>query len=118
MTLEEAIQEIPQGWRKAFGKEMYDELSAMIEAQSDVIDNYEVIQVKEKFGELRWYDENGTTQTDEIIDKYSEISSRTCIVCGKPATRITLGWVCPYCTECFEQFYHGAKFIEIGGGKE
>lgn len=51
---------------------------------------------------LRWYD-NGIKQgshVHDIIRKYEDISERTCIVCGKPATRITTGWICPYCDDC------------------
>lgn len=28
------------------------------------------------------------------------LCERTCIVCGEPATRMTRGWICPYCDEC------------------
>ena len=38
----------------------------------------------------------------EIIEKYTEISKRVCVSCGKPATRITTGWICPFCDECLD----------------
>ena len=48
---------------------------------------------------LRWYDCNTTTDIQKIIDKYEDISMKTCIVCGKPATYISRGWISPYCDE-------------------
>ena len=49
---------------------------------------------------LRWYDFGNTEHGCDIIHKYERISERTCVRCGKPATRITTGWICPYCDEC------------------
>lgn len=49
---------------------------------------------------LRWYDSGFTAHGYEIIEKYSALSARTCICCGKPATRISRGWIAPYCDEC------------------
>lgn len=49
---------------------------------------------------LRWYDNGNTERGYEILGKYADLSRRTCIVCGKPATRITTGWISPYCDDC------------------
>ena len=38
-------------------------------------------------------------EIQNIIDKYEEISAYTCCECGKPATQITTGWICPYCDD-------------------
>lgn len=48
---------------------------------------------------LRWYDSNTTEEVLKIIDHYEDVSRKTCIVCGKPATYMTTGWICPYCDE-------------------
>ncbi|MBR6705275.1 MAG: hypothetical protein IKI84_01165 [Clostridia bacterium] len=90
---------MPRGWAKAFGMQMCDELKAELEVSGDLY-RYRVLEVKEKWGELRWYDYGGNRQTEEIIEKYSRISRRTCISCGKPAIWITRGWISPYCDEC------------------
>jgi hypothetical protein len=58
------------------------------------------MQIKEKFGELRWYDEFSTQDVQDIIDKYEDISRRTCLICGKPATKMSTGWISPYCDDC------------------
>ena len=37
---------------------------------------------------------------EKIIPKYEELSYHTCINCGKPATKRSTGWICPYCDDC------------------
>ena len=88
------------GWRKAFGIQMCKEIRAALLRQSwKALFKYRITQIKEKFGELRWYDEFSTKDIEDIIDKYEDISRHTCIVCGKPATKMSTGWICPYCDE-------------------
>ena len=41
-----------------------------------------------------------TLEIFEIIEKYENLSYHTCINCGKPATKISTGWICPYCDNC------------------
>jgi ferredoxin len=95
------LDAMPQGWRKAFGIQMCDDLlNALIE--DDDVDRWRIVQMKEKYGQLRLYD-NGHKSGSVIpfiISKYEGISERTCIHCGAPATRITLGWISPYCDKC------------------
>ena len=93
------LDNMPDGWRKAFGEQMCEEIRAELVA-NNMLDNYRILQIKEKYGELRWYDSGFTAHGFEIIEKYSALSARTCICCGKPATRISRGWIAPYCDEC------------------
>ena len=95
------LDNMPDGWRKAFGEQMCEELRAALLQDGD-LDRYKVVQCKEKYGTLRWYN-NGTvvgSHVPDIEQKYERMSEHTCIVCGKPATRITLGWISPYCEDC------------------
>jgi hypothetical protein len=68
------------------------------------LNEYRILQIKEKYGELRWYD-NGTPidcKVPEIIDNYSMLSQNICIICGKPDVPMTHnGWSSPYCKKCF-----------------
>lgn len=96
-------EEIPDGWYKAFGEQMIDELNNLL-TKYCIEDKYKIIQIKEKYGSLRWYD-NGIPQylTDEYyewLDKYEKLSIETCINCGKPATHMTKGWINPLCDDC------------------
>lgn len=94
-----ALDEMPDGWRIAFGKQLCDELKAELE-RAGRLKSYQILQIKEKYGALRWYDYGNTKAGYEILAKYEDISARTCICCGKPATRITRGWISPYCDDC------------------
>ena len=42
------FDEIPEGWAKAFGEQMCDELLE-IQKKADCVDEYEIGQIKEKF---------------------------------------------------------------------
>ena len=41
---------------------------------------------------------------ENILRTYAEISYYTCVVCGKPATEWTRGWIAGYCADCYERF--------------
>lgn len=64
-----------------------------------LLHKYRIEQIKEKFGGLRWYTNFGTKEVYDIVDKYEELSFHTCIICGKEATHMSTGWICPYCEE-------------------
>ena len=89
------------GWRKAFGIQMCKEIKAELKKHKFLY-KYRIVQIKEKWGYLHWYD-SGTPKDSKIYDiirKYEQISAKTCGVCGKPATKISKGWIYPYCDDC------------------
>ena len=103
------LDSMPEGWRKAFGIQMCSEIKALLE-KAHFVDQYRIIQIKEKYGGLRWYD-NGVPDTIfqefiALIDKYERLSEKICIKCGKPATKISMGWVCPWCDEHIGDRYY------------
>lgn len=92
---------IPKGWKTAFGEKLCQELKEALD-EFNYTDRYIVSQVKEKYGFLHWYD-NGIPKgcrAWDVIKKYENISYHTCCKCGKPATKISRGWICPYCDDC------------------
>ena len=143
------LDAMPDGWRKAFGEQMCEEIQKELE-KFDYVDKYRILQIKEKFGFLHWYDSGApigklsdvdeTVVVDEwknqpksdykenywyyvgmneegkyifehrkilelckipeIISKYEDISEKTCIICGKPATKMSVGWISPWCDDC------------------
>ena len=94
--------EIPRGWQIAFGKQMVEELNTML-IKYNFAEEYKILQIKEKFGQLRWYDGGIPIEMleeyDDWLDKYTALSEATCIVCGEPATHMTRGWVLPMCDD-------------------
>ena len=57
-----------------------------------------VVQVKEKFGGLRFYVESSNDVQDAVISFVESLSHHTCEVCGKPGNR-TDGWIQTRCDE-------------------
>ena len=96
------LDDMPDGWRIAFGEQMCEEIREALlkHGGEEALDRYRIAQIKEKFGALRWYDFDGNEDTDAVIDKYEAISERTCIQCGKPAWCISTWWISPWCEEC------------------
>lgn len=82
---------------------MIDKLNDLL-VKYNFVDKYRILQIKEKYGELRWYD-NGippvmSDEYREWLNKYEKLSYETCINCGKPATHMTKGWIMPLCNDC------------------
>lgn len=101
---------MPDGWREAFGIQLCEELKAALD-KTNIAEPWFPTQIKEKYGELRWYANWYTKEIEEILDKYSKLSRHTCIVCGKPATKISTGWISPYCDNCATSPYE--NYISI-----
>lgn len=93
-----ALDDMPKGWKKAFGVQLAEDIKKELKKKN--IKNYCVMQVKEKYGSLRWYDNYRL----DCMDRYEKLSERTCVVCGKPATRMSTGWICPYCDNCSDKY--------------
>ena len=99
------LDDLPDGWRLAFGDQMIEELDQLLRKYNIV--DYEIYQIKEKWGALRWYDngfpEEGYEEYSNWLRKYESLSERTCIFCGKPATHLTKGWIMPICKSCADR---------------
>lgn len=106
--------DIPYGWRIAFGDMFFKELKeALMECNS--LFTYKVLNVEERYGELCWYAEGYpfNSKVDEVIFKYKKLSKITCIDCGKPAKYRTTGWIEPYCENCISSdVIKNAKILE------
>ncbi len=95
-------ENIPEGWYAAFGEKMIDELNEIL-VKYNFVDEYKIIQIKEKFGKLRWYDNGVPEQAyDEYcvwLDKYEMLSGQFCIDCGKTAEIVKNWWILPLCED-------------------
>jgi NADH pyrophosphatase NudC (nudix superfamily) len=75
----------------------------------------EAVQVKEKFGELRFYyilvtsglsDEESKRIDGEFshaVEIAEDKSTKICAYCGKPATTSTAGWITYVCPDCLKK---------------
>lgn len=100
------LNSLPKGWRRSFGCELCKEIKKALD-ETDSLADYSILQVKEKYGALRWYDAGAPEEVSRIVEKYTEISKQTCICCGKMATRITTGWIYPFCDDCLPTYRDG-----------
>ena len=103
---------MPEGWRIAFGDNLLKELKEEL-IKSNCLDEYRVLEIKEKYGNLRWYDNISSKDIYNIIHKYEDISARTCIHCGKPATKISTGWISPWCNDCAKELSSWESCVDI-----
>lgn len=121
------LDAMPEGWRKAFGEQMCEDIkNSLIEAESkrtdtperrrelveygcidppsDAPDDYlhvfRFTQIKEKYGTLRLYTNWVVGDLDKVLLKYEHMSEDICIGCGAPATKVSLGWISPWCDNC------------------
>lgn len=98
------LDAMPEAWCKTFGEQMAAELDEVLKKEN-YSEKYRIVQIKEKFGGLRWYDNGVPTsihkEVRDIIRKYEDLSEKICIRCGKPATHTTSGWITYVCEECF-----------------
>lgn len=105
------IDGAPDGWRTLI-LNLCEEIARELDKFEGAIDEYRVLQVKEKFGMLCWYDYGApeNSKVEEIKQKYTEMSKRICVRCGRPAEVVTTSWIQPYCNRCVPS---GAMCVEI-----
>ena len=63
----------------------------------ELIDQVVAIQVKEKFGTLRFYYSGGDDVINGLERMAESMSAVTCEECGNPGTRTTGGWIRTLC---------------------
>ena len=112
------------GWINAFVPDLIYELCDTL---GPYVEDFEVYQIKEKFGsltiywgwKLRSYTDEEVIDIEEldsavksIIDKYKKISEHTCVKCGAKATFLSDGWVIPWCDSCRDRKYGVFEIIE------
>ena len=105
------FDDLEPGWKKAFGKELCQELAAAIK-EDGCEDTFEFLQIKEKYAELRLYATGYGEKTRDVLAKYEELSRYICGHCGQPATKITRGWYYPLCDSCIKDVQGGFSPIE------
>lgn len=89
--------------------EIIEQLSAKLESEIQALkdqgtpeENLPVaVQVKEKFGGLRFYMDAATESMYKAIGEAEDACDRTCEECGEPGTlRTDRGWIQTLCDKC------------------
>ena len=95
------LDALEDGWRIRFGIPFVEDLNEVL-TKNNYVDKYRIIQVKEKYGQLRWYDFGAPEEWDDHMNAWEYISEHTCKKCGKfPVPMRDDGWISPWCDECF-----------------
>ena len=119
----DAMDDMPEGWKIAFGDMMCAELNEAINS-SGVSNTFVVLQVKEKFGSLIFrHNQPQNKEIDLIVRKYCNISRNVCLRCGRPNVPMVYApWIRPMCKECYVKTEHtdGVDYDELirGGPSE
>ena len=77
--------------------EQLEPLVTLLEAET--ARQFEVLQVKEKFGSLQFYCNTSNDAIRKVIECAELESMETCDMCGKPGTQRRGGWVRTRCDE-------------------
>ena len=95
----------PSGWNKAFGNMYLKELGDAVK-KSGLEKDFQVFQMKEKYGGCICYCAPVNDEINQITSKYEHLSENICINCGKPDTyMINDGWYSPWCYDCWSREY-------------
>lgn len=91
------LELIPSGWI-GLAREM-------VEKCETIDSTYTVEDMKEKWGALDVYSYHyGNDEQNKLINNIEhqawDKSYHTCVKCGKPATKLSTGWILPWCDEC------------------
>jgi hypothetical protein len=63
----------------------------------ELVDQVVAVQIKEKFGTLRFYYNGGDDVIDGMVRMAESMSAVTCEECGNPGTRTAGGWIRTLC---------------------
>lgn len=102
-----AIEDLPEGWRLAFGHIMFEELDAAVK-RAGVENSFIFNQVKEKLGMLKIYhNQPRNSEIEMIVKKYEYLSRFICIRCGRPNVPIVFSpWIRPMDEDCYRKTEH------------
>jgi hypothetical protein len=88
------------GWFDILWRLCADLEPLVVEIEKETGERFRVLQVKEKFGTLRFYVSGHTDAIDRRIAEAQEESSRTCEICGQPGRRHEAGgWIQVTCDD-------------------
>ena len=102
---------MPKGWNKAFGLQMAKEIKQWLKEHN--VTDYEVTDVKEKWGRLYWYDNGPSQLYGDVVVKYEIMSADLCVRCGKKASHVSRGYMLPFCEDCMQKEKSIRNFIEL-----
>ena len=100
-----SIMESCMPWGFDCGDGWFDLIYNLSENISLIDPTVEAVQVKEKFGGLRFYINHGSEEVYKLIDAAEEISFTICENCGSSEGVKTTeeGWITTLCDKCLQK---------------
>lgn len=104
-TLRPVLARFAAGWGASVdcGEGWWPIIAQLDRDISAIAPAYEVHQIKEKFGGLRFYygigDAGFDQRIDELVDAAERAAARTCELCGAPGRARGKGWIRTVCDE-------------------
>lgn len=92
------------------GPGWYDIIKPLIEQCKK--ENASILQIKEKFGGLRFYISTGSPKLYKMIEEAEAESYKTCEECGKPGRLRSEGWMRTLCDDHAYEFGYDDGILE------
>lgn len=73
------------------------------------LNSFQVTQVKEKFGTLRYYYDGGDKQINRLVNEAEKASETTCEVCGAEGKTRGKGWYVTLCLRHWKEYQKRMK---------
>ena len=102
-ALRALLERIPDGWGRWIqcGPGWYPILVRLEARLREIDPDYQVHQIKEKYGTLRFYWAGNYDAGDPVVDEAEAEAARTCEVCGNPGRlRARSYWLRTVCDTC------------------
>ncbi len=94
--------ECQDGWFNLI-EDLSEQLESIISKMEEKDRPY-AVQVKEKFGGLRFYMNDLTSEIDELITKWEVLSYFVCEQCGDKGERLSINhWITTLCQKCAQK---------------
>lgn len=108
------LDAMPSAWKHDFGIKMSAEIAASLKKTGGrkAVKKYRIMQIREKYGYLWWYDAGSTEEVHRIIAKYCRYSTTICQYCGKKADYCTGGWSTYLCKDCMSKKLEPGEDLE------
>lgn len=99
--VEDVERRTPPGWYGlACGEGWYPIVSQLHEKLKLIDPDYQVFQIKEKFGTLRYYSSlDGNGEVRKLVRQAELASAETCEVCGAPGVLRERAWLKTLCDQ-------------------
>ena len=104
----ELLEEYYRGWLNAEDR-IAEALERGPTKVTEPVQQVVAVQIKEKFGTLRFYTNGGDDIIDGMIRMAESMSGVTCEKCGSPAKRRDGGWIRTLCDKHEEEYQNRFK---------